>query len=100
MDTQTGESRVADVEIERLVAAARDALTDEMVSRLATTAGDAVDLIDQVNRAGVARALPALARLITSGDVDRLSQLARVWASAEDALTDEMVGRLTDAVGE
>ena len=100
MDGQTEPTRGVDFEVERVISAARDALTDEMVSRLATTAGDAVDLIDQVNRAGVARALPALARLITSGDVDRLSQLARVYASAEDALTDEMVGRLTDAVGE
>lgn len=99
MDGQTEPTRGVDFEVERIVSAARDALTDEMVSRLASTAGDAVDLIDQVNRAGVARALPALARLITSGDVDRLSQLARVYASAEDALTDEMVSRLTETVG-
>lgn len=100
MDGQGESTRGVDYEVERVVSAARDALTDEMVARLASTAGDAGDLVDQFNRAGVARALPALARLIGSGDLDRLAQLARIYASAEDALTDEMVGRLTGAVGE
>ena len=100
MDTQTGESRVADVEIERLVAAARDALTDEMVARLATTAADAADLMDQVNRAGLARAIPALAQMASNGDLERLGQLARVYSSAQDSLTDEMVGRLSATIGD
>ena len=52
------------VEVERVVAAASDAMTDEMVTRLAATAGDAVELIDQVNRAGLARAIPALAQMV------------------------------------
>jgi uncharacterized protein YidB (DUF937 family) len=100
MDGQTDPARTVDYEVERVISAARDALTDEMVSRLASTAGEAVDLIDQVNRAGLTRALPALTRMVANGDVDRLSQLARVYSAAEDALTDEMVGRLTQAVGE
>ncbi|HPP82670.1 MAG TPA: DUF1641 domain-containing protein [Rubrivivax sp.] len=100
MDTPTERVRPLDVEVERVIAAARDSLTDEMVTRLAATAGDAVDLIDQVNRAGLGRALPALTKLVASGDVDRLSQLAGVYRAAEDALTDEMVGRLTQAVGD
>jgi uncharacterized protein YjgD (DUF1641 family) len=100
MDTQTGESRVADVEIERLVAAARDALTDEMVGRLATTAAEAADLMDQVNRAGLARAIPALAQMANNGDLERLGQLARLYSSAQDSLTDEMVGRLSATIGD
>src|SRR5574337_54860 len=100
MDGQTERASGVDFEVERVVSAARDALTDEMVSRLASTAGDAVDLLDQVNRAGLTRALPALTRMITNGDLDRLSQLARVYSAAEDALTDEMVGRLSEAVGD
>lgn len=51
MDTQTGEPRALDGEIERLVAAAGDALTDEMVGRLAGTAADAAELMDQIARA-------------------------------------------------
>jgi hypothetical protein len=99
MNGQSQEARVVDVEVERVIAAARDALTDEMVSRLATTAGDAVELMDQVNRAGLARAIPALAEMVNNGDLSRLVKLARVYGSAEDALTDEMVGRLTETVG-
>jgi uncharacterized protein YjgD (DUF1641 family) len=100
MNAPLEQPRGVDAEVERLVAAARDALTDEMVSRLASTAGDAVELMDQVNRAGLARAIPALAQMVNNGDLERLSQLARLYNSAQDALTDEMVGRLTEAVGD
>jgi uncharacterized protein YjgD (DUF1641 family) len=100
MNGQPEGTGTVDLEVERVVAAARDALTDEMVTRLASTAGDAVELIDQVNRAGLARAIPALAQMVNNGDLERLSHLARLYSSAQDALTDEMVGRLSEAVGE
>jgi len=100
MSEQSQETRTLNVEVERVVAAARDALTDEMVTRLASTAGDAVELMDQVNRAGLSRAIPALAQMVNNGDIERLSQLARLYSSAQDALTDEMVTRLSVAIGE
>jgi hypothetical protein len=100
MNGQSEETRVVDIEIERVVAAARDALTDEMVGRLASTAGDAVDLMDQVSRAGLAKAIPALAQMVNNGDLERLAHLGRLYHSAQDALTDEMIGRLSEAVGE
>jgi len=100
MNAQTEDAKVVNTEVERVMSAARDAMTDEMVSRMATTAGDAVELLDQVNRAGLVRAIPALAQMVNNGDVERLSQLARVYAAAQDALTDEMIGRLTGAIGE
>jgi uncharacterized protein YjgD (DUF1641 family) len=100
MSGQTEEARAVNLEVERVVSAARDALTDEMVTRFATTAGEAVDLLDQVNRAGLVRAIPALAQMVSNGDLDRLSQLARLYSSAQDALTDEMVTRLSQAVGD
>jgi uncharacterized protein YjgD (DUF1641 family) len=99
MNGQSEEARAVSVEIERVVSAARDAVTDEMVTRLASTAGDAVELMDQVNRAGLGRAIPALAEMVNNGDLNRLVKLARVYSSAEDALTDEMVSRLTETVG-
>ncbi|MFA7267950.1 MAG: hypothetical protein WC073_01270 [Sterolibacterium sp.] len=86
-------------EIDGVVTAAYDAATDEMMGRLASTAGGAIDLIDQVNRAGLNKAIPMLAKLVDSGDLQRLVNLARVVGAAEDAATDEMVGRLTDAIG-
>ena len=100
MNAQTEDAKVIHTEVEQVMSAARDALTDEMVSRLASTAGDAAELLDQVNRAGLVRAIPALAQMVNNGDIERLSQLARVYAAAQDALTDEMISRLSGAVGE
>jgi hypothetical protein len=100
MNGQSEDARGISVEVERVISAARDAVTDEMVSRMAATAGDAVELMDQINRAGLARAIPALAQMINNGDVERLSQLARVYSAAQDSLTDEMIGRLSEAVAD
>jgi Protein of unknown function (DUF1641) len=85
-------------EIERLVEAARDSMTDEMVSRLSETAAGGIDFLDRVNRAGLNRAIPAMAQLVNDGDLERLVQLARLYGAAQDALTEEMVGRLTETV--
>jgi len=88
------------LELERLTAAARDSLTDEMVGRLSATAADGMDLLDQLNRSGVGKALPALAQLVANGDLDRLVALARTYGAAQDSLTDEMVVRLAETMGE
>jgi len=92
--------RTEAMELERLAAAARDSLTDEMVSRLSATAADGMDLLDKVNRSGVAGALPALAQLVANGDLDRLVALARTYGAAQDALTDDMVGRIAETMAE
>lgn len=101
MSTETkDEKAVMDYEIERVIAAARDSLTDEMVGRLAGSAAEALDLVDKAGRAGLSKAIPALAEMVNNGDLERLSQLARVYHAAQDALTDEMVGRLAETFGE
>lgn len=87
------------IELERVTEAARDSLTDDMVARLAETTSSAVDLLDKFNRSGLGNAIPALARMVHDGDLERLVQLARLYGSAQDAMTDEMVGRLSDTVG-
>ncbi len=93
-------------DLDRLVALARalgsaaDALSDDIVSRLAGTAADGLDLLDRVNRSGVARALPAFAALVENGDLDRLVALARALGSAADALSDDIVSRLAQTVGD
>lgn len=88
------------LEIEHVTAAARDSLTDEMVTRLAATAAEGMDLLDKVNRSGVASALPAMSQLVANGDLERLVHLARTYGAAQDALTDEMVARLAETVAE
>lgn len=100
MNGQPDSARAVDADVERVIAAARDALSDEMVGRLASSAGSTMELLDQVNRAGLARAIPALTELVDNGDLGRLAKLARVWGASEDALSDEMIGRLTQAVGD
>jgi len=81
-------------ELEHLVASARDALTDDMVTRLSATASDGLDLLDRVNRSGIDRALPAIAQLVENGDLDRLVGIARLIGAAEDSLSDDIVNRL------
>jgi uncharacterized protein YjgD (DUF1641 family) len=88
------------LELERLAAAARDSLTDEMVGRLSSTAAEGMDLLDQINRSGVGKALPALAQLVANGDLDRLVALARTYGAAQDAMTDEIVTRLAETMAE
>jgi len=88
------------LETERLIAAARDTMTDEMVSRLGATAAEGLDLLDKVNRSGVAGALPAISQLVANGDLERLVALARTYGAAQDAMTDEMVSRLAETAAE
>jgi len=87
-------------ELERVIAAGRDSLTDEMVGRLAGSAAEALDLVDKAGRAGLGKAIPAIAEMVNNGDLERLSQLARVYHAAQDALTDEMIGRMAETLGE
>ena len=101
MNTETkDEKAVMGYELERVIAAARDSMTDEMVGRLAGSAAEAMDLVDKAGRSGLSKAIPALAEMVNNGDLDRLSQLARVYHAAQDALTDEMVGRLAETFGD
>jgi len=101
MTTETNEESAAiHNEVERVIAAARDSLTDEMIGRLAGSAAEALDLADKAGRAGLAKAIPALAEMVNNGDLERLSQIARVYHAAQDALTDEMIGRLAGTLGE
>jgi len=77
--------------------AARDAMTEDIIGRVAGSAADAMDLVDKVNRSGLGKAIPQLAQMVENGDLQRLVNLARVYGSAEDALTEEMVGRVAEA---
>ncbi|HSH30790.1 MAG TPA: hypothetical protein VK971_12850, partial [Thiohalobacter sp.] len=88
------------LELVRLLEGARDALNDDMVGRLSATVGDGMDLLDRVNRSGVGEALPAITALVENGDLERLVHLARVIGAAEDALSDDMIGRLSNTAGD
>jgi hypothetical protein len=101
MNTEIKDDKAAmDFEIQRVIEAGRDSMTDEMVGRLAASAAESLDLIDKAGRAGLSKAIPPLAEMVNNGDLERLAQLARVFHAAQDALTDEMIGRLAETVGE
>lgn len=101
MNAETKDKKaVMNFELERVIAAARDSLTDEMVGRLAGSAAEALDMVDKAGRAGLGKAIPAIAEMVNNGDLERLSQLARVYHAAQDALTDEMIGRMAETLGE
>ncbi|MBV1703408.1 MAG: DUF1641 domain-containing protein [Hyphomicrobiales bacterium] len=82
------------VALARVVGAAQDSLSDDIVTRLASMATGGLDLLDRVNRSGVAKALPTLTAMIENGDLERLAGLARTLGSAQDSLSDDIVGRL------
>ena len=84
--------------LQRLGQSVQDSLTDEMIGRLSETVSGGLTLLDQINRSGLDKAIPVLAKMAQNGDLDRIAQMARLLGSAQDAVTDEMVGRLTETV--
>lgn len=88
------------VALARVVGGAEDALSDEIVGRLAGIAAEGMDLVDKLNRCGVARGLPAVVALVENGDLDRIVALARVIGGTGDALSDEAIGRLAGVADE
>ena len=88
-----GDGAASDIDL--LIGSAQDALTDDMVTRLSTTLGQGLDLLDRVNRSGLEEALPVLAELVQSGDLQRIAAMARLIGAAQDAWSDDMVGRLS-----
>lgn len=87
------------VELERIVEAAKDSVTDDIVGRLASTTAGSLDLLDKINSSGIEKALPVLAQMVENGDLQRVAQLARLYTAAEDSVTDDMIGRLGETVG-
>jgi len=85
-------------EMARLTLAAREALTDTMVERLAVTAANALELIDRLNDESTSAALHALIDRLTElhkvGAIDTLCDTLMMLHAARNALTDNMVERL------
>jgi len=88
------------MEAERLIESAADALSDDIVGRLGAIAGDSLTLLDQATQSNLGKALPAISRMVENGDLDRVVNFARVLGAAEDALSDDIVGRLAETMTE
>ncbi len=85
-------------ELSRVTLAAREALTDNMVERLAVTGANVLELLDRFNDEQTSAAVHALIdriiELHRSGALDTLSDLVMTMHAARNALTDNMVERL------
>ncbi len=85
-------------ELERLTLAAREALTDSMVERLAITGANAAEIIDRLNDESTRLAVHALIDRVTElhrvGALDTLFDLTALLHAARNASTDNIVERL------
>lgn len=89
MDSQ--DVRAAGGGIGHLVDAARDALTDEMVGRLAETMSRGLSLLDRLERGGAERVIALLERLESAGALqelcdalpDLVERISRIQATLE-----------------
>jgi uncharacterized protein YjgD (DUF1641 family) len=85
-------------EIGRLTQAAREALTDQMVERMAVTGGHALELLDRLNDEATSAAIHGLIDRLTEmhkvGALDTACDLVMLAHGARSALTDSMVERL------
>ena len=85
-------------EMTRLTVAAREALTDSMVERLAMLGGNALELLDRLNDPDTSAAVHSMIDRVTElhkvGALDTVCDLALALHAARNALTDTMVERL------
>ena len=85
-------------EMGRVALAAREALTDGMVERLASLGGNALELLDRLNdpttNAAVHTMVDRLTELHKVGALDTVCDLALTLHAVRSALTDNMVERL------
>jgi len=85
-------------DLERGLQGATDALTDQMVERLATAAGNVAEIADRLNdpdtRDAVHTLLDELTRLHRAGGLVSLFELVHMVNAARNAMTDSIVERL------
>jgi uncharacterized protein YjgD (DUF1641 family) len=85
-------------DIARLILAAREAMTDSMVDRIAVTGSNALEILDRINneetRDAIHTALDRLTELHRIGALDTLFDLVAIIHASKSASTDNIVDRL------
>lgn len=85
-------------EVEQLVLAVREALTDSMVERLTVTAGNALEVADRLNDESTREAIHTLLNRLTDlhriGALDTLFDMVAIIHASKSASTDAIVERL------
>ena len=100
IETTNPESQqAAQHDMDRLIVGAKDALTDNMVERLAETAGSALEIVDRLNepdtRAAMHSLIDTLTELHRTGALDTLYESALLIHAMRSAATDSIVERIT-----
>lgn len=97
MTSPAADSNTAD-EMQRLIFALREALTDSMVERLATTAGVALEVVDRLNEEETRDAVHTIIDRVTEfhrlGALDTLFETVLLLHAMRSAATDNIVERL------
>jgi len=82
----------------QLIAAAREALTDQMVERLSGTGSNALEVLDRLNdeetRDAVLTLIDELTALHRAGGIVKLFEILHLFNALRHTLTDSMVERL------
>jgi uncharacterized protein YjgD (DUF1641 family) len=97
-----GQMSNAPSEVERLFGAISDALSDQMVERLAITAGNALEVVDKLNdedtKDAVLTVLDELTSLHKAGGLTKGFELIHMINAIRNAMTDQMVERVAGYV--
>lgn len=85
-------------EIERVLTAAGDAITDQMVERLAVTSSNALEVLDRINdddtRDAIMTLIDQLTDLHRAGGLTSLFEVVHMINAGRNAMTDGIVERL------
>jgi hypothetical protein len=85
-------------EVNRLALAAREALTDQIIERLAITGGNALEVIDRLNDEATSDAVHRLIDRLTEmeriGSLDTACDMVMMLHAMRNALTDPIIERL------
>jgi hypothetical protein len=82
-------------EVDRLALAAREALTDQIIERVAITGGNALEVLDRLNDENTSAAMQCLIDRLTEmekvGALDTACDMVMLLHTMRDALTDQMI---------
>jgi uncharacterized protein YjgD (DUF1641 family) len=96
--TSAAENANSSDEMQRLMLAMREALTDSMVERLASTAGVALEVVDRLNKDETRDAIHTIFDRLTEfhriGALDTLFETVLLLHAVRSAATDNIVERL------
>jgi uncharacterized protein YjgD (DUF1641 family) len=82
-----------------VLGAAEDAVTDDMIGRFATLAGEATLMVDRLNTSGVTKLIDLLGQMNASGALDRIAvKLPALVDNLE--LVENMLGCMAEAANE